>query len=130
MIASCDIIWILIIPIVFSISNWSHGLNISYIKDNLNFKDPKMELKYYDIFWIFIFSIVLAVSIWSHGLIISYIEDKPPGRQSIYDVIARDTFRVIRGFGSMYCLLGIASRSGFLHFSSDLGKSLSLNIFC
>jgi hypothetical protein len=108
---------------VFSISNWSHGLNISYIKDNLNLKEPKMELKYYDIFWILIFSIVLAVSIWSHGLIISYIEDKPPGRQSIYDVIARDTFRVIRVFGSMYCLLGIASRSGFPHFSSDLGKS-------
>ena len=63
-----------------------------------------------NVFWLIVFTLILTTSNWFYSMIIKYISDKPLGKQSVFDVVSRDSLRVIQIFGSVYCSIAIMSR--------------------
>jgi hypothetical protein len=84
-------------------------MKISYriiiLPGNLEIKQEKM-----DALWIFGYAFLLLISHFFYTRLINYIDDKPLGYQSLYDLILRDHFCVMRLCGKIYCLVAIISR--------------------
>ena len=82
-----------------------------------------------DILWIFGYFLLLLISDFLYSRIITYIEDKPLGFQSLFDMILRDHFWVMRMNGKIYCFVAIASRLEFL-LSLYKSNSFVLTFIC
>jgi hypothetical protein len=66
---------------------------------------------YWSIIWAAFFSFLLIALNFVHHLIRKSISKKPLGSQSIYDSAIKDSFAVVRIYGSYICLLIMFSRS-------------------
>ena len=63
-----------------------------------------------NIYWITGFSALFLTLHFLYPLIFKYIDDKPIGRQSIFDLVLKDHFKISRFNGTIYCLVAISSR--------------------
>lgn len=62
-----------------------------------------------DIAWFFAFATCLPNIIWSLLTIISYLKHKPPGHQSVYDIVAIDVLHVTLVTGCVFCIVPMIS---------------------
>ena len=60
--------------------------------------------------WFVGFAVLLLALHLIYPIIFRYIDDKPPGRQSIFDLVFKDHFMISRYNGTIYCLVSMISR--------------------
>jgi len=61
-------------------------------------------------YWILLFTILMIVSLPLVQIFVAYFKKKPPGRQSLFDAVLADYFRVWQTFIVTSCSLAIISR--------------------
>jgi len=62
-----------------------------------------------DIVWFLAFGLCLPNVVWSLLTIISYLKHKPPGHQSVYDIVAIDVLYISLLTGCVYCIIPMIS---------------------
>ena len=60
--------------------------------------------------WLVVYSLIGTGSYWFYSQIIQYIVNKPLGKQSVFDGVSKDSHKVTRMFGSIYCGFAVITR--------------------